>query len=536
MLLITRRLCHLVWSVFTHGVKHAASLLVGRRTPSPQRVRLLLEQAGGTFLKFGQVLALQPDIIPRRYCNALFDLMDRVPPFSYAQVEQVFISDLGKHPSEIFDEFSHVPIASASIGQVHTARKGHLELAVKVQRPDISRTFGADLKILTAIAGLIRRLGLKRLTWLERAVHEFATWTHEELDYRYEARFMAALAYHAQDRASESVPAVFLEHSSARILVAELLDGPMVLEHIRSLERGRTHRLPSLPADFDPETYARHIVDNFVSDAFHNGLFHADLHPANLLILPDNVVGYVDFGITGSLSAYSRRNLIALTLALSRGEVDEMYFYLMRICTTDEHSDLGEFRRRLDELVKAWFAEETVERHLRVNFTRIMLDMIRVARETGVIPTQDMIRYIRSVVTADGLITRFAPEMDVNAYLQQICEDYLQQELWEQWLSLENLADWTLAGATLLSVSPERLSMALRDTSPPHTSQQLPGGEGDRDEATSRVPTLVLGLLALGTCLATLAEEPLLGLNLFTAELAMSVTAATMVLVKTLRE
>ncbi len=159
----------------------------------------------------------------------------------------------------------------------------------------------------------------------------------------------------------------------------------MVLDYIRSLQAGDESLGDRLRATgFDPDTFAKHLIENFVSDAFQHGLFHADLHPANLIILPDNVVGYVDFGITGSLFHYSRRHIVAMTLALTRGDADDLAHCFFRIATAEPGSEPEDFRRELRRLTRQWFRWEGDRVELRVSYTRVMLDFLRASRRTGI--------------------------------------------------------------------------------------------------------------------------------------------------------
>ena len=207
------RLIRLQWLL----VKHGTAQLVRRRSVSgPQRLRMLLEEVGGSFLKFGQVLSLQPDILPRAYCDALFDLLDRVPSFPFRDVERTFVEDLGRRPSEVFDIFDAQPIASASIGQVHVASLDGRRLAVKVRRPTVVRDFESDLALMRALSRIIRGLRLRRFDWLAKASEEFIAWTREELDYRFEARHMEALGHNARDSRSEVVPKLHRELTTPR--------------------------------------------------------------------------------------------------------------------------------------------------------------------------------------------------------------------------------------------------------------------------------------------------------------------------------
>ena len=159
-----RRVFHVTRVLLAHG----ALLLwqrLGGNSPGkddPQWLRQFLEEMGGTYIKFGQVLSLQPDVLPVAYCNALFDLLDKVPPFSYRYVEQTFVEDLGLPPEKIFDQFDPQPIASASIGQVHVAHLEGRKLAVKVRRPAVGSDFAADILMMRTFAAIIELLRLKR--------------------------------------------------------------------------------------------------------------------------------------------------------------------------------------------------------------------------------------------------------------------------------------------------------------------------------------------------------------------------------------
>ena len=519
------RLMRLQWLLVKHGI---AQLIQRRRVSGPQRLRLLLEDVGGSFLKFGQVLSLQPDILPRAYCDALFDLLDRVPSFPYREVERTFIEDLGRTPAEIFDSFDTQPIASASIGQVHVASFDGRRVAVKVRRPTVERDFETDLAFMRALARVIRGLRLRRLDWLAKASEEFIGWTREELDYRFEARHMEALGDNARDNASEVVPQLYRELTTSRILVAELLEGITVLDYIRSLEAGSNRYDDHLDRiGFDPEEFARNIIRNFVSDAFTDGLFHADLHPANLIIQPDSAVGNVDFGITGSLSRYARRSLVALTLSLTRADADQMMVHFLRLSPTDDDSDVPAFRRGLDEALDRWYDRDRDDPEMLENYTRVMLDFLQLSRETNVWPTPDVIRYIRSVITADGLVTRFAPRLDVARFLQSVCEDTLERELWRELFSVEQLAYAAAEGARVASSLPATALTLLRRGRGTRSDNDA----DDPDRETSHESRILpFAVIALGAALVTWLPgvEPELGWNLFTAALATVAAAATM--------
>ncbi|HEX9671583.1 MAG TPA: AarF/UbiB family protein, partial [Thermoanaerobaculia bacterium] len=457
-----RRLRHILRVLLAHGVAHALGPRLARwpalarrlppgDLPGPQRFAALLEDLGGTFIKFGQMLALQPDILSLEYCNALFDLLDRVAPFPYEEVEAVVRAELGRGPDELFDVFERQPLATASIGQVHVAWRGGRKLAVKVQRPVVETTFAGDIRLMSAVVAAIRRFRIRRLAWIVVPASEFVAWTREELDYRNEARYMERLRANAEHNPHERVPEVIAELTTPRVLTVEFLDGVTVLDYLRALESGEEllpRRLAA--AGFEPDQFGRHMIDNFLGDAFRHGIFHADLHPANLMILPGNVVGYVDFGITGVLSHYSRRHLIALTLAYTRADLDGMSAAFLKVSTMDEGADVAAFRGGLEALAEVWYERRGRQRRLRKNFTLVMLDMLRLSHATGIWPERDVVKYIRSAIAIDGLITRFAPEFNVGRYLEEVCELHLRRGARAALVNKERFVDWAGASSHLL--------------------------------------------------------------------------------------
>jgi ubiquinone biosynthesis protein len=504
----------------------------------PERLRLALEEIGGTFIKLGQMLALQPDILPLDYCNALFKLLDRVEPFDYADVERIVVEDLGRRPEEVFDTFDTESFAAASIGQVHHATLGGRRLAVKVQRPTVESDFAGDIRLMVIAIGLIRSLRLRPLDWLVEPLSEFVAWTREELDYLNEARYMERLRSNAAENPKEQIPAVLWELTSSRILVVDFLEGVPVIDYVRALEAGdqlTPRRLDA--AGFDPDAFAQAIIDNFLGDAFRYGLFHADLHPANLLILPGGVVGYIDFGITGVLSSYSRRHLITMTLAYTRGDLEGMAASFLKVSALDSRSDPRAFHAALARMAESWYDVRGRDRRLRKNFTLVMLDMLRLSRATGVWPERDVIKYIRSAIAIDGLIGRFAPGFEVGSYLERVCASQLQLRGLQESFSSDRLTEGAVAGAHLLENGLLRagrfVDRILANDLPVRANVVRLGG---RSSAALRgkvgMQAGVVGLLAFLISASPPASDP--GWNLLTIEVLL-LSAGLALLLNTVR-
>jgi predicted unusual protein kinase regulating ubiquinone biosynthesis (AarF/ABC1/UbiB family) len=536
-----RRLVHIARVLSIHAAAHLlarrarhawlAWLLPLTQLTGPQRFRRLFEDLGGSFIKFGQMLALQPDIVTLEYCDELFNLLDRIAPFPYEHVERVFVEELGAPPAELFDAFDPEPLATASIGQVHVAVLGGRRVAVKVQRPSVDVDFMGDIRLMSFAMRLIRRFEIKSLFWTLEPMGEFVAWTREELDYRREARYAERLRRNAEGNACERVPEVFWSLTTRRTLVLEFLAGMTVLDYLRTLGSGDEWTAHKLRASgFDPNRFARHIIDNFLGDAFQHGVFHADLHPANLLLLPDDVVGYVDFGITGVLSRYSRRHLVAMTLAYTRADVDAMAEAFFRLTTSEPDADPARFRRELAELSQEWYEGEGTATVFKKNFTLVMLDMLTLSRKTGIWPERDVIKYIRSAIAADGLITRFAPGFNVGRYLEQVCQRWVAWETRRTGLRYESLTALAASSGRLAEDGVARAFAAMQRLVSGDTLARVDlTTRAHREGGMARRTLRLTGLLVAFTALFELTAAPsMVGFNLFTAQAALMLAALLM--------
>ena len=509
------RFLHLASTLTRHG---AGWWLARGKGDGSQRLRAMLEAMGGSFVKLGQMLALQPDIVPPGYCRALQDLLDRMPPVDFADVQETIEREAGRPIDEIFDRLEREPLATASIAQVHVAWIAGRKLAVKVQRPGAEREFGSDIRLVERTMRWIRRLRLRGLYWLLEPLGEFVNWTAEELDFRCEARYAEQLAQLAEGHAIQRVPSPWPGLVSRRLLVVDFLEGSMLLNYLRALEGESSSDAPAAlpdelePKGFDRRRFAANIVDNFLRDAFENGIYHADLHPANLMMLEDSVVGYVDFGITGVLSRYGRRQLMAMTLALSTGDMELFHRCFRELTVPDPRARPDLFRRGLDRLAASWYGPQG---ELRVNFTRIMVDMLALSREAHFLPERDIVKYIRSSIAIDGLITRFAPDFDVGGYLAERCATHMAAARRRDQLALPRLLEWGSTTSRLLTDGPQRLEQLVETLESEDIPSTPPGhANGDRG--------LVLGVSMLAVAgLSVLAPPELAapGFNLWTAQM-----------------
>ncbi len=328
----------------------------GATASGPVRLRLAFETLGGAWIKFGQMLAMRFDLLPAAYCDELFKLLNQVQPFPYEQVQEIVREELGDVPDAIFREFAHESFASASIGQVHRAMlPDGTRVAVKVQRPGIRAAIGADIDLMFATSRLLDWTGVFGATRSRQVIEEFARWTADELDYTVEARQAVLLYQHAKGDPMEHIARVYREYSTARVLTTELIDGIPLLEIIVALRDRDTAYLASLTErGYDLDRVILHLDWNMLNQVFVFGYFHADLHPANLYVLPGNAIGYVDFGIVGQLPDRMRASLTRYSWLLFRGEVESAVEELMRWVAPTAASDVAAARGQLIRVHQAF--------------------------------------------------------------------------------------------------------------------------------------------------------------------------------------
>jgi len=279
-----------------------------------QHLREVLEELGPTFVKFGQLLSTRPDIVPPDIITELRGLQDDVRPFPFEQAERVIEEELGNSIERLFVEFDPIPVAAASIGQVHRATlpNGH-QVAVKVQRPDATRHIEADLVLLYQAAKLVKER-VRALDFVDaRAlVDEFARQIRQELDYRLEGR--NAQTFHRNFAGSPHVhvPKVYWTYTRARVLTLEWLAGTQLAD------------VDTLGLSLEERRDVAYLVtETWMTMIFRHGFFHADPHPANIFVMEEaGTIGLVDFGSAGTLSDDDMTKLTRLFIDAANENVD----------------------------------------------------------------------------------------------------------------------------------------------------------------------------------------------------------------------
>ena len=368
-----------------------------------ERARLALQELGPSFVKLGQILSTRADLLPPELITELQKLQEEVPPIPFAEVKRTVEETTGATVEALFEELTPEPLASASIGQVHRARlrtaAGPVEVAVKVQRPNIREVIERDLDLLYLLARVVERaIPESTIYGPSRLVGEFDRSITAELDYTIEAGNADKFIRNFADHPGVKFPKVFPEASGKRVLCAEFLDGHKIHEAVAQ--------------GFSGERLAKDAVQVIAQMIFVDGLFHADPHPGNLRILgtPEApILGLLDLGMVGTLSPELRDKAIDLMLAAIKRDVDELADALLAMGRPRDKVDRDAFRAEVGRLSQVHLGKPLKE----IQMAALIRDLVQGAIQFEIEMPPEMMMVGKSLMTVEGIGKSLYPELDV---------------------------------------------------------------------------------------------------------------------------
>lgn len=306
------------------------------KKPNEKILKNFFEDAGGAFIKFGQLLALRVDFLPQAFALEMLDLLDNVAPFSYGEVHNIFLKELGAAPNKIFYHFQKKPFASASFGQVHGAKISENEIViVKILRPGIETKVKVDLfiiKVFAYIADMFFKVNA--LPWKE-FYQELAKWTKEELDYRTEARNGQRLSDILANDLEIVIPKIYHQMTTRRILVEEYIEGIHLNRVLKGFKSGRLNEEKLLKLGIDIKKTQKIISMAIFKQFFVHGVFHADPHPGNIILLPNEKIAFIDFGIVGETDRTNFDMFVKIWEYAIDFNIKEAAFYTLKYAGRD---------------------------------------------------------------------------------------------------------------------------------------------------------------------------------------------------------
>ena len=370
-----------------------------------------LDRSGAVFVKFGQALSTRRDLLPPEFTSELGRLQDRVSPLPWAQIERVLGEELGG--TGMFTEIDTDPLASASIAQVHAATLPTGERVVlKVLRPGVTSLVERDLDIIARLARRTEaRVGWARAIGVVKLAEGFAAALREELDFRVEAGNLAAVGAAASSDGIV-IPRAYHDLSTRRVLVMERLDG-------QALSKAAQDPL----TDCDRERLARDLLDSLLRQIVVDGVFHADPHPGNILLLADGRLGLIDFGAVGRLDSGLRAALQRLMLAIDRRDPVAMTDALLEVTARPDDLDEQALERSVGALLVRHLASG------RAPDATMFTDLFRLVTRHELAVPPEFGATFRALSTLEGGLTLLAPGFDIVAEAERFGQAQLAHRL-----------------------------------------------------------------------------------------------------------
>ncbi len=370
-----------------------------------QRVVLILQELGVSFVKLGQLASTRPDLIPPEACSELEKLQDTVKPFPFEQVKEIVEAELGKPLEQAYKSFCHKPIASASVSQVHKAvlPDGSV-VAVKVQRPDIRKTLEVDLDIMFHLAVLTEK-HFPQLDTIDPVgvVSEFSRAIKRELDFENEAGNIERFRRNFTNDKTVHIPKVYRDFTTGKVLTMEYLDGVKVSD-IDTLARG----------NYDTKLIAKRGANFILKQIFEDGFFHGDPHPGNILILPDNVIGPLDYGMTGSLTGKNRDYLGDMLAGIIRRNARQMAQALIGVSRLEAASDIESLEADMNDFVEQYLYLPLKD--IRMN--RLFAQLLQILMQHKIKLPPVFYLLFKALIMVEGNGRRIDPDFEIIEHMR----------------------------------------------------------------------------------------------------------------------
>jgi ubiquinone biosynthesis protein len=418
------------------------------RLEPAQRARLALEELGPTFVKLGQLMATRVDLFPPGWIAEFEKLLTDTPPVAFAELLPEVERALGRSPFEVFRDLDPVPIASASIAQVHRAKlPDGTPVVLKIRRPGIRAKVEADLRLLAQIASLIEsEIPEARRYQPAEIAAQFARSLERELDLAVEARHVERLAKNFAGDPHIVIPKVFAEWTS------EVMN---VQEHVDAIPG--TDLAAVRAAGLDPRLLAARGVESTLKMILIDGFFHADPHPGNVLFLPGNRIVMIDCGMVGRLSPVRRNQVVDLLAGLARLDEEAMLDVLLD-WAGDAYVDEVRLAADVNELVYDY--EGVALKDIRIG--ALIREFAAIIRRHSIVLPPDLTLMFKALITMEGLGRQFDPEFHIVDHLTPMIRRALAERYKPAGLVRRGRGALAQA-ANLVASVPRDLARLLRD-------------------------------------------------------------------------
>lgn len=413
-----------------------------------ERVRMVTEELGATFIKLGQLLSNRPDILPLPLIKEFEKLQNEVPPFPSDQAIKIIEKETGQSIDSLFSYFEDKPLGSASIGQVHQARlQNGQDVVVKVRRPKVKQLVYTDLELLKEIVRMtetyLKKQGILNPIEIVSTIEKTLI---KELDYTIEARNLQHFRSFYKDEKSFTVPKPYKELSGEKVLIMELIHGCKITNVKQMLDWG-----------LDPRKIAERGMNIYLKQIFEYGYFHADPHPGNILIQKDGIICLIDFGMTGKLLKRDKLAFAGILLAMANKNPRAMAISFKKLAIDHNIEDMRSFEYRLSELIEEFASLELED----INMSALTVGLQRIIYDYQIKVPGSVFLVLRALVILEGIGKRIHPEFQTFEFFKPY-----GKKLFLEQFSLKDIgSDLLFTGSQLLSFFnkfPNELKYVLR--------------------------------------------------------------------------
>jgi len=483
-------------------VRHFVSEFFPRTPKEPLgvRLRMVLEELGPTFIKFGQLLSSRADMLPRDVLEEMEKLQDDVPPFAYEEVQEILDRELGG-ASKVFASIDKKPLAAASIGQVHRARlKTGESVIIKVQRPGIEELVEADLVVLANLASWFEsHFPETRFYQPAEFVRQFGQTLRRELDFLHEARSAERFRKNFQGDKTIYVPKVYPEFTTKHVLVMEYIEG-VKLTRCASFPLSRRKKIV--------ERGSRAVL----KEVLVFGFFQGDPHPGNLLVMKNDVIGVVDFGMTGFIDAPTREKTADFFAALIQKDTQKLVDYFLSAGVISPDSNVEEFKSDLTEVIEQYYDFPIQEMRL----DEIVRDLAALIRTYKVRMHPKAMLLLRLLVTLEGVGRRLYPEFNTVTAAKPLVEELLRERARPHYILKKSLGRFSTVSDALAKI-PAQFSSVLGkaesgnlDVNIEHHGLEQPVFQLDKTINKVALALIVAALIMASSILMAVQIKPLI--------------------------
>lgn len=388
------------------------------RGVTPEKLRVILEELGPTYIKLGQIMSLHSDFLPKAYCDELLKLNSDVTPMPFDDVEDVINHSYGQDWRELFQFIEEAPLGSASIAQVHRARlKNGEEVIIKVERKGIYDTMARDIGLLHRLVKLIPPVGdFKNLVDLDMVLDELWSVAQEEMDFLKEAANMDEFSRNNASVQYVTTPKLYHEYSTGHVLVMEYIDG-YSLDDVESLQN----------AGYDMDEIGTKFVNNFIKQVMDDGFFHADPHPGNVKIRDGKIV-WIDMGMMGRLSEKDRRTMIKGIRGIALHDISMVENSVLEI---------GEFRgkpdrERLYQDLKKFIADYGTTSMGSLDVAAAIAGLVEIMKQNRISLPHGVSMLCRGLTHIQGVLAVISPDINMmQIAVNRYTEDFLKNINWK---------------------------------------------------------------------------------------------------------